>query len=850
MPTTNQPVRPVDRLDAFPDMLWITKVIAPFNLLGRMKMSSRSSQALILLSILVTAVSAEVPQHSIVDSAVRLDGVGPGNPIIYDNDWWYDVFDNNYLWAQASLGKANLRGNIVSRDMWNWRDGYQYSFKQSLDDAKKAISLARESGLKNIPDLTSGSDQALVRPPSGRIEDTMPHPTDGSRLIVAEAKKASREKPLLIVAGGPQTTVANAILTTPEIAANLVVFNLTVSGGYNGKDGWAAYIVAKRARSVDWGGGQFWDKDSVFRAEHFSSLPENPFTQDMKRFIQTNLGRANQLGDGAPLVWLYHPKCWKAATPRQASYRGGSLQYDALDSSAAGDVLVISKAATDLKACRDEFFRVLSSPQLFARPDKSRSSNTLQKVADAHLNTSATAQKISQQDSSARRRVVILTDISNEPDDQQSLVRFLTYTNEFDVEGIIATTSCWRKNDPDIATIHRVIDAYGKVVPNLRLHAEGFPDEDYLHKRALAGVDGYGIESAGTQLDNRAVDHIISVVDKEDARPVWFCVWGGGNTLAAAVMKVRKERGETEAQTFVSKIRGYEIALQDDGFAYITKHYPKAKLISARLLWKGISRTTPKFNQWPESWGGNDELFNADWVRQNVQKNHGPLGEQYLRAEYLHEGDTPSFLYLIPNGLQFPEHVNFGGWGGRFYEQRKQNIRSGTGNHTVDKLLDRHRNYLLYSDATDSWQYGGTTYQNEYCTVFRWREAFQADFAARMDWCVKPFDQANHNPVAIVNGDNTRELIEVTANPGETIKLDATASSDPDGNGLNYSWWVYNECGSYASDVSIENDTKPIALVHVPHDAAGKDFHVILSINDDGSPALTVYRRIVVSVGR
>lgn len=155
------------------------------------------------------------------------------------------------------MGHANLRGNIVSRDMWDWQKGYHYSFEQSWQDAEKALKLARDSGLKNIPDLTRGSDRVLVRPDSGRIEDTMPHPTDGSRLIVAEAKKAAPEMPLLIIAGGPQTTVANALLTNPEIAPNLVVFNLTVDGGYNSKDGWAAYIVAKKTRSVDWAGGEF-----------------------------------------------------------------------------------------------------------------------------------------------------------------------------------------------------------------------------------------------------------------------------------------------------------------------------------------------------------------------------------------------------------------------------------------------------------------------------------------------------------------------------------------------------------------------------------------------------------------
>jgi hypothetical protein len=326
------------------------------------------------LILLVSTAVAEVPDHTVTDGEVRLVGVGPDNPIIYDNDWWFDVFDNNYLWAQASLGKVNLRGNIVSRDMWDWQNGYHYSYEQSFADAEKALKLARESGLKNIPDLTRGADRALTRPASGRIEDTKPHPTAGSHLIVTEAKKASPEKPLLVIAGGPQTTVANALLTNPEIATNLVVFNLTVSGGYNGKDGWSAYIVAKRARSVDWGGGEFWDRDSVFRQEHFASLPENPFTSDMKRLIKTDLGRANQLGDGAPLVWLFQPKCWTRVDFRKAEFHGSFMGYASIADAETGDVLVIPKAATNLTACREEFFRVLTSPGLFPQATHASSS--------------------------------------------------------------------------------------------------------------------------------------------------------------------------------------------------------------------------------------------------------------------------------------------------------------------------------------------------------------------------------------------------------------------------------------------------------------------------------------------
>lgn len=323
--------------------------------------------ALIVLSVSTTALGI-VPKHTVTEQGVRLKGVGPDNPILYDNDWWFDVFDNNYLWAQASLGKADLRGNIVTLDMWDWQKGYHYKMQQCVDDANKALRLARDSGLRNIPDLTLGSDHVLERPASGRIEDTMAHPTPGSQLIVAEARKASPARPLVIVVGGALTTVANALLTDPEIAPNIVVFGLTVSYyGYNGKDGWSTYIVAKKAPLVEWATRSFWDKDSVFTAEHFDVLPDNPFTQDMKRFIRTDLGRANQLGDGAPLVWLYHPKCWKGVKVHEAVWRGPATDFVEVAEGQTGDVLEIPKAQTDLAECRSEFFAVLTNPDLYAK---------------------------------------------------------------------------------------------------------------------------------------------------------------------------------------------------------------------------------------------------------------------------------------------------------------------------------------------------------------------------------------------------------------------------------------------------------------------------------------------------
>ncbi len=327
----------------------------------------RLIQFLALAVIALTAGNcfAVLPEFTVADDGVHIKGVGPENPIIYDNDWWYDVFDNNYLWAQASLGKANLVGNVVSRDMWEWKTGYQYPMKQCVDDANKAIKIARESGLRNIPDATIGSALALAPPPSGKIEDTKAVATPGSKLIVREAKKASAEKPLIIIVGGPMTTVANAILTHPEIAPNIIVFGLTTSHvGYNGKDAWAPYVVAKKARYVEWATRQFWERGSVFKPGHFENLPDNPFCNEMKRFIATDLGDANQLGDGAPLVWLWDNRCWTGAKSRAAKWTRDVMELPEVATDAA-DVLDIPRANTDLKRSREEFFRAVENPEVY-----------------------------------------------------------------------------------------------------------------------------------------------------------------------------------------------------------------------------------------------------------------------------------------------------------------------------------------------------------------------------------------------------------------------------------------------------------------------------------------------------
>ena len=126
-------------------------------------------------------------------------------------------------------------------------------------------------------------------------------------------------------------------------------------------------------------------------------------------------------------------------------------------------------------------------------------------------------------------RVVVLTDIENEPDDAMSLVRFLTYANQWDVEGLIATTSVHQKDEIATWRIHEIVDAYGQVQKNLSKHEKGYPTLRYLRSITKEGYPDYGMNAVGEGMDSEGSEHLIHIFDKEDERPVWVLVWGGPN---------------------------------------------------------------------------------------------------------------------------------------------------------------------------------------------------------------------------------------------------------------------------------------------------------------------------------
>ncbi len=200
------------------------------------------------------------------------------------------------------------------------------------------------------------------------------------------------------------------------------------------------------------------------------------------------------------------------------------------------------------------------------------------------------------------------------------------------------------------------------------------------------------------------------------------------------------------------------------------------------------------------------------------------------------EGDTPSFFNLIHNGLGSHISPAYGGWGGRYIlHQTYAETRPIWTNARGARDTVVAENGLAFTSAQ--------------ATIWRWREAYQHDFAARMDWCVADtFAEANHNPVVICQGDQTKDVIEMQIPSGQRVDLSAEGTYDPDGDRLSYRWFVYSEAGSYKGSVEIKNSLTPQAFFVIPQVDEPKTIHIILEVKDDGRPCLYSYRRVIMNI--
>ncbi len=442
-------------------------------------------------------------------------------------------------------------------------------------------------------------------------------------------------------------------------------------------------------------------------------------------------------------------------------------------------------------------------------------------------------------------RLLVLTDIGGDPDDVQSLRRLLVYSNKFRIEGLIASATL-AKGDKTFQMrefhIYDAINDYALVRNNLLLHEKGFPTAGDLRKVVFSGQVNIGPDYLSLPPTSGS-NHIIRAVDSSN-EVLNIIIWGGSHDLSKALFDVKTTRTKREVKIFCSKIRIFSIGDQHNKLitkgsgAWIIENFPNLFYIQCGPLGRGMYQSDSVEKDktiLPIVEDGLVQLTSQKWVEENISCC-GPLGKNYpssvrhypitpRNTKGVKEGDTPSWFYFLPNGLSDTGHPEWGSWGGRF-------------------ILNKNK---IYTDALDDHWSGdsGTNLRSEW-TVARWREAYQNDFAARMSWCVLSYKDANHNPVAVIDGDSTQNILIRKVKPGKYVLLNGASSYDPDGGQLHYNWWIYKEVS--LSNATIENNSNAIAKINISKSTPGSEIHIIMEITDDGNPKLYAYRRVILKI--
>jgi hypothetical protein len=222
-------------------------------------------------------------------------------------------------------------------------------------------------------------------------------------------------------------------------------------------------------------------------------------------------------------------------------------------------------------------------------------------------------------------------------------------------------------------------------------------------------------------------------------------------------------------------------------------------------------------------------------------------GFEYYAGDFQSEGDSPAFFHNIATGLRNMESPDWGGWGGRYVLVREntwldpvpvEGYTYPEGRWYTKNAFGRQGTRERKTSETHQ------DYREYHKPMWRWTPALQNDFAARADWCVDSYEDSNHPPVVKLN-----HAVDLKAIPGETVKLSAKGTSDPDGDSLNIRWWQYEEADSYGGSVEIQNSDKQISSFKVPADAKkGDNIHIVCEVTDNGAPQLTRYQRVVIEI--
>ena len=459
-------------------------------------------------------------------------------------------------------------------------------------------------------------------------------------------------------------------------------------------------------------------------------------------------------------------------------------------------------------------------------------------------------------------RLVVCTDIAPadvEPDDMESMVRLMAYADCFEIEALI--TSVGWNCDPYpkewAEYLTRVIEAYRKDVPNLMrrsgqseflpLEEENgqqklgyWPSADYIKSRAMMGSEHGGIKVIGEGNDSPGSELLIRLADEDDPRPIYVAAWGGANTLAQAIWRVKQTRSNDEVKKFVRKFRIFTITDQD------MKYDMRMNRAYSSHMWLRKDFADDLQFIWDEgAWQEQCELGKRHWQQhQDMIQGKGALGKEYPNYKWGVEGDTPSFLYVMPNGLNNPEDPHQCGWAG--YHER---------GICADSL----------TTAWTSWQEPVRSISVGYKRRFYPDEL--NDFCARMQWAAE--GRGNLNPYIVFSPQvefvhpltlkgasiaMPNDTMTITVPPGVkkgdvlTIRMDASKSFDPDGDALRFLWWQQPEIGT--TEVTIEQSDQSIAILRIPVDTKGDTVHLICEVHDDSPFRLVAYRRIIIVIER
>ena len=464
-------------------------------------------------------------------------------------------------------------------------------------------------------------------------------------------------------------------------------------------------------------------------------------------------------------------------------------------------------------------------------------------MADACAKTSNIVQSSLESNDELKPRIVVLTDIApgeTEPDDMESVVRLLAHADLFEIEAII-TGSGWNSgggaySDEWASYLHTVIDAYEKDLPNLMKRSgqkEFLPIDkesgqqeigywqsaEYIRSRHFMGSRHLGVKYIGKDNVSPGSNIIIQLAEEEDPRPLWILVWGGGNTVAQALWQLKETGDYDRLDKVLDKIRIYTITDQDVDWMN------RGQYDMSSHKWMRETFGDNLFFIWDESaWLSQNEIGVSNWREYESKiQTKGNMGSVYPKYKYGVEGDTPSLLFVLPNGINNPEHPEHGGWGGYFmHEISPDSVTSSFTNMRpeIKKISQKYEKYF-------------------YPAVFN-------NFAARMEWAAN--GKGNRNPDLVINGIGGISPIEIKVSPGDRISLDISGSNDPDGDNLEYKWWIMPEAGGSLSEKYFEYTTAGNAEIKIPEGIKDREIHLICECTDSGSIPLTSYRRVIIKV--